>query len=217
VLCALPAFPSRFAHTASARSGRSAAPLCPPARHTGLAVAIARSGRDDAVSDGLRPHENPPPGSYEVIYPKNLSSQCCGMMFNSRGLKDAAAKKGAVRFLDPFPRRLGPHSVRRRPHPPLRRAIGVPSACAVARARSCVLCCFGRVPVSGSTGSSALCCVCPARPRPDRSHGASPRPVGNPPGAGGGADGGQRGGQDPHRLRHIALPLTDQGAPPRLT
>jgi D-lactate dehydrogenase len=32
---------------------------------------------------------------YEVIYPANLSSQCCGMMFNSRGLKDAAAQKGA--------------------------------------------------------------------------------------------------------------------------
>eukprot|EP00878_Enallax_costatus_P007347 GHUV01007694.1.p1 GENE.GHUV01007694.1~~GHUV01007694.1.p1 ORF type:complete len:822 (+),score=249.18 GHUV01007694.1:1374-3839(+) len=33
---------------------------------------------------------------YEVILPKNLSSQCCGMMFNSRGLKDAAAAKGAA-------------------------------------------------------------------------------------------------------------------------
>jgi len=32
---------------------------------------------------------------YEVIYPKELASQCCGMMFNSRGLKDAAALKGA--------------------------------------------------------------------------------------------------------------------------
>eukprot|EP00775_Hariotina_reticulata_P006936 gene6936-7154_t len=32
---------------------------------------------------------------YEVILPKNLSSQCCGMMFNSRGLKDAAAAKGS--------------------------------------------------------------------------------------------------------------------------
>ncbi|GBG00279.1 glycolate dehydrogenase, partial [Raphidocelis subcapitata] len=34
-------------------------------------------------------------GGYEVIYPQGLDSQCCGMMFNSRGLKDAAAKKGA--------------------------------------------------------------------------------------------------------------------------
>eukprot|EP00878_Enallax_costatus_P030653 GHUV01033423.1.p3 GENE.GHUV01033423.1~~GHUV01033423.1.p3 ORF type:complete len:105 (-),score=31.59 GHUV01033423.1:821-1135(-) len=32
----------------------------------------------------------------QVILPKNLSSQCCGMMFNSRGLKDAAAAKGAA-------------------------------------------------------------------------------------------------------------------------
>jgi D-lactate dehydrogenase len=32
---------------------------------------------------------------YEVIIPKELSSQCCGMMFNTRGLKDAAAMKGA--------------------------------------------------------------------------------------------------------------------------
>eukprot|EP00879_Flechtneria_rotunda_P005800 GHRR01006103.1.p1 GENE.GHRR01006103.1~~GHRR01006103.1.p1 ORF type:complete len:946 (+),score=315.50 GHRR01006103.1:676-3513(+) len=32
---------------------------------------------------------------YEVIVPKGLSSQCCGMMFNTRGLKDAAATKGA--------------------------------------------------------------------------------------------------------------------------
>jgi len=30
-----------------------------------------------------------------VILPKELSSQCCGMMFNSRGLKDAAAAKGS--------------------------------------------------------------------------------------------------------------------------
>ncbi len=34
-------------------------------------------------------------GGYEVIYPKGLSSQCCGMMFNSRGLKEAAVAKGA--------------------------------------------------------------------------------------------------------------------------
>lgn len=34
-------------------------------------------------------------GGYEVIVPKNISSQCCGMMFNSRGFKDAAACKGA--------------------------------------------------------------------------------------------------------------------------
>ncbi|KAI3429690.1 hypothetical protein D9Q98_005775 [Chlorella vulgaris] len=32
---------------------------------------------------------------YEVVYPEGLSSSCCGMMFNSRGFKDAAAKKGA--------------------------------------------------------------------------------------------------------------------------
>jgi D-lactate dehydrogenase len=32
---------------------------------------------------------------YEVIYPKNLSSSCCGMMFNSRGFKEAAAEKGS--------------------------------------------------------------------------------------------------------------------------
>ncbi|KAH7615608.1 hypothetical protein Ndes2526B_g09647 [Nannochloris sp. 'desiccata'] len=31
---------------------------------------------------------------YEVIYPEGLSNTCCGMMFNSRGFKDAAAKKG---------------------------------------------------------------------------------------------------------------------------
>jgi D-lactate dehydrogenase len=30
---------------------------------------------------------------YEVIYPKGISSLCCGMMFNSRGLKGAAASK----------------------------------------------------------------------------------------------------------------------------
>lgn len=30
---------------------------------------------------------------YEVIYPKNLSSQCCGMMFNSRGFKETATVK----------------------------------------------------------------------------------------------------------------------------
>lgn len=34
-------------------------------------------------------------GGYEVIVPKNISNQCCGMMFNSRGFKDAAACKGA--------------------------------------------------------------------------------------------------------------------------
>ncbi|KAF8056389.1 glcD [Scenedesmus sp. PABB004] len=33
---------------------------------------------------------------YEVVLPAELSSQCCGMMFNSRGLKDAAAAKGAA-------------------------------------------------------------------------------------------------------------------------
>jgi len=32
---------------------------------------------------------------YEVVYPEGVASQCCGMMFNSRGLKVAAAKKGA--------------------------------------------------------------------------------------------------------------------------
>lgn len=32
---------------------------------------------------------------YEVIVPKNVSSLCCGMMFNSRGFKDAASSKGA--------------------------------------------------------------------------------------------------------------------------
>lgn len=30
---------------------------------------------------------------YEVIYPEGLSSSCCGMMFNSRGLASAAASK----------------------------------------------------------------------------------------------------------------------------
>lgn len=34
-------------------------------------------------------------GGYEVIYPEGLSSTCCGMMFNSRGFKDAAVKKGS--------------------------------------------------------------------------------------------------------------------------
>ena len=34
-------------------------------------------------------------GGYEVVYPEGLSSSCCGMMFNSRGFKDAAAKKGS--------------------------------------------------------------------------------------------------------------------------
>jgi D-lactate dehydrogenase len=32
----------------------------------------------------------------QVILPKDLSSQCCGMMFNSRGLKDAAVQKGTA-------------------------------------------------------------------------------------------------------------------------
>jgi D-lactate dehydrogenase len=32
---------------------------------------------------------------YEVVYPEGLESSCCGMMFNSRGFKDAAAKKGS--------------------------------------------------------------------------------------------------------------------------
>lgn len=32
---------------------------------------------------------------YEVVYPEGVASQCCGMMFNSRGFKGAAAKKGA--------------------------------------------------------------------------------------------------------------------------
>lgn len=32
---------------------------------------------------------------YEVVYPEGVSSQCCGMMFNSRGFKGAAATKGA--------------------------------------------------------------------------------------------------------------------------
>ena len=32
---------------------------------------------------------------YEVVYPEGLSSSCCGMMFNSRGFKDAAASKGS--------------------------------------------------------------------------------------------------------------------------
>ena len=32
-------------------------------------------------------------GGYEVIYPEGLASSCCGMMFNSRGFKEAAEKK----------------------------------------------------------------------------------------------------------------------------
>ncbi len=32
----------------------------------------------------------------QVIIPKQIESQCCGMMFNSRGFKDAAASKGAA-------------------------------------------------------------------------------------------------------------------------
>lgn len=31
---------------------------------------------------------------YEVVYPEGLSGQCCGMIFNSRGFKDAASKQG---------------------------------------------------------------------------------------------------------------------------
>mmetsp|Transcript_7098 Transcript_7098/g.12157 ORF Transcript_7098/g.12157 Transcript_7098/m.12157 type:complete len:1103 (+) Transcript_7098:137-3445(+) len=31
---------------------------------------------------------------YEVIIPRGVTNQCCGMMFNSRGFKDAAAAKG---------------------------------------------------------------------------------------------------------------------------
>jgi D-lactate dehydrogenase len=34
-------------------------------------------------------------GGYEVVYPEGLANSCCGMMFNSRGFKDAAASKGA--------------------------------------------------------------------------------------------------------------------------
>ncbi len=32
---------------------------------------------------------------YEVIYPQGINSLCCGMMFNSRGIKGAAATKGS--------------------------------------------------------------------------------------------------------------------------
>ena len=32
---------------------------------------------------------------YEVVYPKGLSDQCCGMLFNSRGFKDTAITKAA--------------------------------------------------------------------------------------------------------------------------
>lgn len=32
---------------------------------------------------------------YEVVLPKGISNSCCGMLFNSRGFKDAAAAKGA--------------------------------------------------------------------------------------------------------------------------
>lgn len=32
----------------------------------------------------------------QVVLPKDLASQCCGMMFNTRGLKDAAAAKGTA-------------------------------------------------------------------------------------------------------------------------
>jgi D-lactate dehydrogenase len=32
---------------------------------------------------------------YEVVYPKGLSDQCCGMLFNSRGFKDTALTKAA--------------------------------------------------------------------------------------------------------------------------
>lgn len=31
---------------------------------------------------------------YEVVYPEGLNSQCCGMIFNSRGLKDQSLTKG---------------------------------------------------------------------------------------------------------------------------
>lgn len=31
-----------------------------------------------------------------MIIPKDVENQCCGMMFNSRGFKDAAASKGAA-------------------------------------------------------------------------------------------------------------------------
>ena len=31
---------------------------------------------------------------YEVVYPEGLNSQCCGMIFNSRGLKDQSLAKG---------------------------------------------------------------------------------------------------------------------------
>ena len=31
---------------------------------------------------------------YEVVYPEGLNSQCCGMIFNSRGLKDQSIAKG---------------------------------------------------------------------------------------------------------------------------
>jgi len=41
------------------------------------------------------PHPSPPPCLLQVIIPKNVANQCCGMMFNSRGFKDAAAAKGA--------------------------------------------------------------------------------------------------------------------------
>lgn len=32
---------------------------------------------------------------YEIVYPEGISNSCCGMLFNSRGFKDAAAAKGA--------------------------------------------------------------------------------------------------------------------------
>ena len=32
---------------------------------------------------------------YEVVYPKGLSDQCCGMLFNARGFKDTAIPKAA--------------------------------------------------------------------------------------------------------------------------
>lgn len=33
---------------------------------------------------------------YEVVYPEGIESSCCGMLFNSRGFKDAAAFKGSA-------------------------------------------------------------------------------------------------------------------------
>merc|ERR1712100_834002 len=33
--------------------------------------------------------------NYEVVYPEGLKSQCCGMIFNSRGFKSTASSKGS--------------------------------------------------------------------------------------------------------------------------